>query len=83
MTARGETGPRGPFDGPWEYDENGALIYLRGKPEARVADIRGYGYLHGKGLAALGLSPERAMEIQDQIGREIVASHNARIGRPA
>lgn len=40
---------------------------------ARLADVRGWGYLTGGGHGALGLPGEKAREIQDALGRLIAA----------
>ena len=48
------------------HDDNGAL----------VLDLRGWGYLTGKGHAALGLDEQTAMDAQDRFGDEIVTLLN-------
>lgn len=59
---------------PFDYDPEGSRI-IDAKGEM-VADVRGWGYLTGKG--ALGLSDERAEDIQDQLGGFIAEAMNMR-----
>jgi hypothetical protein len=61
--------------GPYEYD---GITYIwmtdpkRGK--TMVGQVRGWGYLTGKGVGALGLSDKQAQEIQDATGKLLAAS---------
>lgn len=42
--------------------------------DAKICDIRGWGYLTGNGHGALGLPPEEAVRIQDANARLIAAA---------
>ncbi len=42
----------------------------------KLFDIRGWGYLTGKGSEALGMDEDKAAEIQDNIGKHIVELMN-------
>lgn len=61
--------------GPWENDGHG-MIWARevSKGPMHIADIRGWGYLTGRGHGALGLSHEIAAEIQDSNAALIAAA---------
>lgn len=62
--------------GPWKVGYRGLDVVapsLRGG-EAKVCDIRGWGYLTGKGHGALGLSEDEATAIQTANARLIAAS---------
>lgn len=37
----------------------------------RILDVRGWGYMTGKGSCALGMSDESAARVQDEIGRNV------------
>lgn len=52
--------------GPWSVDHYALHVESIGcrKAPARVCDIRGWGYLTGKGHGALGLSQSEAILIQ-------------------
>lgn len=54
------------FPAPWHVDPLTASIYATDVPKgpARVADMRGWGYLTGKGHGALALSQDEAIDIQ-------------------
>lgn len=70
------TTPTGPTPPPWKYDLNGQIIYAEdpyGKGYMHIADVRGWGFLTGKGSGALGLSPDDGSKIQDANG-ELIAS---------
>jgi len=54
---------------PWEYYGYGVLI-LAGN--MRIADIRGWGHLTGKGTGGLGLSDDEAIAVQTANG-ELIA----------
>ena len=61
-----------PFKKPFVYDDYGySIMDANGN---KVIDIRGWGYLTGKG--ALGYSSDKAKEIQDNIGRRIAQMMN-------
>jgi len=62
--------PYHPFKPPFKYLNFGTQIV--DSNDQRMLDVRGWGYLTGKGCAALGLSDERAEQLQDAIG-ELVA----------
>ncbi|MHB8287115.1 MAG: hypothetical protein ACYDD1_20900 [Caulobacteraceae bacterium] len=55
---------------------SGTMIFapsLKGG-ETRVADLRGWGYLTGRGHGALGLSEDQAIAAQNIVGRLLVAA---------
>lgn len=61
-----------PFKKPFVYDEYGySIMDANGN---KVIDIRGWGYLTGKGT--LGLASDEATDIQDNIGRRIAQMMN-------
>ena len=66
--------------GPFRYDEYGAMVWADGAPKdpVRIIDIRAWGYLTGKGHAALGLTNAEAVAIQNDIGNTLVALLNER-----
>jgi hypothetical protein len=59
--------------------EHGRMIFGQSKKGggAHVLDIRGWGYLTGKGGGALGLCEEQAIEAQKAIEAYVVAAWNA------
>lgn len=63
--------------GPWRVGYRSLHILAdnaKAGGDAMICDIRGWGYLTGKGHGALGLSPEQAAEIQDANARLIAAA---------
>lgn len=64
---------------PWRSCPYSQDIYADDVPKGpmRVADIRGWGYLTGKGHGALGLSDEEAMAIQKANAAFIVEAVNS------
>lgn len=55
-----------------EYDKNGAIIWaVTRHGKCMFANIRGHGFLTGKGSGALGLDEETANKIQDDWGEKI------------
>lgn len=69
-------GERTHTPGPWSIDKHTLWIVARDTPKSQmhVADIRGWGYLTGKGHGALGLDVEEAKAIQDANARLIAAA---------
>ena len=59
---------------PFRYDEEGAIIWDANNEH--VLNVRGWGYLTGKGSAALGLPPKEAEAIQNDLGETIVKALN-------
>lgn len=57
--------------GPWEA--NGDTVYAKDSG-MRVCDVRGWGYLTGKGVGALGLPDDQAFGIQLANARLIAAA---------
>lgn len=55
------------MDGPWIEDSKGQ----------RMLDMRGWGYLTGKGSEALSMDEDSAAKIQDNIGRRTAELLNA------
>lgn len=49
------------MDGQWIEDSNGQ----------RMLDLRGWGFLTGKGSEALGMDEDAAAKIQDDIGKHV------------
>ena len=54
-------------DGQWIEDSNGQ----------RMLDMRGWGFLTGKGSEALGIDEDEAARIQDRIGAHVTGLLNA------
>lgn len=67
------------FPAPWSVHTLTATIYAADVPKgpARVADMRGWGYLTGKGNGALALPEDEAIEIQRANAAHIVKCVNA------
>lgn len=65
--------------GPWVVEEPTLWIVATNVPKGRmhVADIRGWGYLTGKGDGALGMSYDDAFEIQKANAAFIVKAGNS------
>lgn len=63
---------------PWRTDHMGMHVESIGceKAPVKILDIRGWGYLTGKGHGALGLSDEEAIEIQKANAAFIVRAAN-------
>lgn len=58
-----------PWIPPFLYNRDGQWIEdIRGH---RILDMRGWGYLTGKGSEALGLDEDEAAKIQDAIGTHV------------
>ena len=64
---------------PWRANTASYDIYADNVPKGpmKVADIRGWGYLTGKGHGALGLSYEEASQIQQANALLIVEAVNS------
>ena len=74
------------FGGEWRFDPINYTVYAHDVPKgpARVADMRGWGYLTGGGHGALGLSETEAWAIQKANASLIcVAVNHYRAVRPA
>lgn len=54
---------------PFRYIPDGQVIV--DAADNRIADVRGWGFLTGKGSEALGMKGENAERIQDQVGEAI------------
>jgi hypothetical protein len=63
---------------PWRKDEYALSIYADNVPKGpmRVADLRGWGYLTGKGHGALGLSRDEGIAVQEANATFIVKAVN-------
>lgn len=57
---------------PFRYDPEGSCVW--DAKNNMILDVRGYGYLTGKG--SLGLSDVVAYEVQDQVGTHIAGLLN-------
>jgi hypothetical protein len=66
------------FPTPWSVDTLTATVYSTATPkeQARVADMRGWGYLTGKGHGALALPEDEAIDIQRANAAFIVKAVN-------
>lgn len=65
---------------PYRYEPLHQCVYgvcHKNGHEVMVCDVRGWGYLTGKGQAALGLETDAAKRIQDQTGETIARLLNA------
>lgn len=67
------------FPRPWKIDPHALSIYSSETPKgcARVADLRGWGYLTGKGYGALGLSDDDGIAAQRANAELIVKAVNS------
>lgn len=64
-----------PWKPPFVYNRDGQWIEdVEGN---RMLDMRGWGYLTGKGSQALGLGEDEAAKIQDTIGAHVTGLLNA------
>ena len=54
------------FPGPYIYDTHGCFI--RDQNNNKILDLRGWGRLTGHGKVGLGMTPEEAVELQDEFG---------------
>ena len=64
------------ISGPWKYNVDGGRVetYDDKQRHITICDIRGWGYLTGKGHGALGLDAETARAIQDANAHLIAAA---------
>lgn len=63
---------------PAEYDGYGQITITHpDKGYAKIADVRGWGFLTGGGSGALGLPEKEAVEIQTAIGVRIAYGYNS------
>ena len=60
--------------GPWKAETEYECAVYAHNNQMKIADIRGYGYLTGKGLGGIGLPDEEAKKIQDANARLIAAA---------
>lgn len=80
--SRGEAGATVPkiaahvLEGPWRLGTGGDIVCTNAKigGEAKLFDIRGWGYLTGQGHGALGLSYEDGARVQDQMAAIAIAA---------
>jgi len=54
------------FPGPYTYDTHGCFI--RDANNTKILDLKGWGRLTGLGEGGLAMTPENAMELQDEFG---------------
>jgi len=59
--------------GPWQVGYRGTTV-MGASPNAKVCDIRGWGYLTGKGDGALGLTEDEAVAVQSANAALIAAA---------
>lgn len=67
-----------PFKPPFHYDSDGGRIC--DSNNELMVDLRGWGYLTGKGTGGLGMDNESAASIQDRIGIHITNLLNVSVG---
>lgn len=67
------------FKPPFRYDRDGSCVF--DAAGNMILDVRGYGYLTGRGSGALGLPDAEACAIQDEIGRHLADLLNAEPGK--
>ena len=60
--------------GPWESETEYECAVYAHNHQMKIADIRGWGYLTGKGQGGLGLSSAEASKIQNANARLIAAA---------
>lgn len=64
-----------PWQPPFSYSSFGSMILdARGN---RIVDMRGWGFLTGRGHAALGLPQDKAEAIQDRLGEQVALAINS------
>ena len=63
-----------PWKPPFQY--NADIAAIEDATGNRVLDVRGWGYLTGKGSQALGLDEESAINIQNNIGIRVAQLMN-------
>lgn len=64
-----------PWIPPFSYDPHGTRIV--DSKDRLILDVRGWGFLTGKGCEALGIHEAKACSIQDALGGHVVALLNA------
>jgi hypothetical protein len=64
-----------PWQPPFRYNMDGQ--WIEDSKGQRMLDIRGWGYLTGKGSEALGMDEDAAAKIQDAIGKRTADLLNA------
>ena len=64
-----------PWKAPFKY--NSAGQWIEDTNGERMLDMRGWGFLTGKGSAALGLDETEAARLQDEAGRKVAELMNA------
>jgi hypothetical protein len=64
-----------PWQPPFRYNMDGQ--WIEDSKGHRMLDMRGWGYLTGKGSEALGMDVDAAAKIQDNIGKRTVELLNA------
>lgn len=64
-----------PWQPPFRYNMDGQ--WIEDSKGERMLDMRGWGYLTGKGLEALGMDEDAAAKIQDSIGKRTADLLNA------
>lgn len=57
-------------EGPWKFNDYISVVSEKHK----ICDVRGWGYLTGKGAHALGLSDDEAVKIQESNAHLISAA---------
>ena len=60
--------------GPWEAENEYECAVYTYDRQMKIADIRGWGYLTGKGQGGMGLSSTEATKIQNANARLITAA---------
>ena len=60
--------------GPWEFDGDNFIWANDPDKCANIGQVRGWGYLTGKGHGALGLDSEEAIKIQEANGYMMAAA---------
>lgn len=63
-------------NGPWRLGHGGTIVCTNAKigGEAKLFDVRGWGYLTGGGHGALGLSQEDGAKVQDRMAAVAIAA---------
>lgn len=63
-------------NGPWRLGHGGTIVCTNAKigGEAKLFDVRGWGYLTGGGHGALGLSYEEGAKVQDRMAAIAIAA---------
>lgn len=67
--------PYAPWVPPFKYNSEGQ--WIEDAAGNRMLDMRGWGFLTGKGSQALGMDEDKAAALQDRVGTRVAVLLNA------